>query len=275
VSAGSAAVGFINGKKGRIIRFSITQNNAENISSVSQGLYTNKNNNNIYLKYEWLNNETYKTLITVIKDSLTATTFYTGYVFLNKENAWKLLGSFKVKNDISVKSANQVTLAANSKSQFKALSSGIIESWVQRENGSWKELTEATFHSKIIADMRVEKAGALIFGGSNGNTFTLDGSPFNRTPTNQRPNIDVTKHVDSAEQYSIDMKLMAKAVADKKIDTTASVNGVYYKILKEGTGAFVNVSDTVTCYYKGSLLSDGSQFDATKENKPATFPLKR
>ena len=34
------------------------------------------------------------------------------------------------------------------------------------------------------------------------------------------------------------------------------------------------MTDTVTVHYKGSLLTDGSIFDQTKDN-PATFPLRR
>jgi FKBP-type peptidyl-prolyl cis-trans isomerase len=68
--------------------------------------------------------------------------------------------------------------------------------------------------------------------------------------------------------------MIVTAVKNKEIDTTGSKNGVYYHIVKEGTGEYVSVTDTVTVFYKGSLLKDGSIFDQTKE-KPATFPLKR
>jgi FKBP-type peptidyl-prolyl cis-trans isomerase len=50
--------------------------------------------------------------------------------------------------------------------------------------------------------------------------------------------------------------------------------GMFYQSLKEGTGRLVKVSDTLTVHYKGSLFSDGSVFDETKD-KPATFPLER
>jgi FKBP-type peptidyl-prolyl cis-trans isomerase len=69
-------------------------------------------------------------------------------------------------------------------------------------------------------------------------------------------------------------QMILEAVAAKKIDTTGSKEGVFYQILKEGDGDYVSVNDTVTVYYKGSLLKDGSIFDQTKD-KPATFPLKR
>ena len=64
------------------------------------------------------------------------------------------------------------------------------------------------------------------------------------------------------------------AVKLKQADTTGSIDGVYYYILKEGTGDYVTVTDTVTVFYKGSLLKDGSIFDQTK-GQPATFPLRR
>jgi FKBP-type peptidyl-prolyl cis-trans isomerase len=51
-------------------------------------------------------------------------------------------------------------------------------------------------------------------------------------------------------------------------------NHVYYTMLKEGSGNTVNVTDTVTVFYTGSLLKDGSVFDGTKD-KPAIFPLSR
>jgi FKBP-type peptidyl-prolyl cis-trans isomerase len=44
--------------------------------------------------------------------------------------------------------------------------------------------------------------------------------------------------------------------------------------LKEGTGRSVSITDTITVFYKGYLLKDGTIFDQTKE-KPATFPLNR
>lgn len=68
--------------------------------------------------------------------------------------------------------------------------------------------------------------------------------------------------------------MILEAVQKKEVDTTGSNEGVYYHLLREGTGAAVSVDDTVTVFYKGSLLKDGSIFDQTKD-KPATFPLKR
>ncbi|MEA3425686.1 MAG: FKBP-type peptidyl-prolyl cis-trans isomerase, partial [Bacteroidota bacterium] len=71
-----------------------------------------------------------------------------------------------------------------------------------------------------------------------------------------------------------DRTMILEAAQKKEVDTTGSNEGVYYHLLREGTGAAVSVDDTVTVFYKGSLLKDGSIFDQTKD-KPATFPLKR
>ena len=50
-------------------------------------------------------------------------------------------------------------------------------------------------------------------------------------------------------------------------------DGIQYKIMKEGTGAFPAVTDTVTVHYKGTLL-DGTVFDSSIERgEPVTFPL--
>ena len=84
------------------------------------------------------------------------------------------------------------------------------------------------------------------------------------------PVVNLLSHVDSLEQLEIDKKLITAANTDAK----NIHDGVYYTILKEGTGRQVSVSDTVTAYYKGYLLKDGTVFDGTKD-KPAIFPLKR
>jgi FKBP-type peptidyl-prolyl cis-trans isomerase FkpA len=57
-------------------------------------------------------------------------------------------------------------------------------------------------------------------------------------------------------------------------DSVVYKEGIFYQLLKEGSGRPVNVTDPVVVHYKGWLFSDGSVFDETKE-KPATFPLNR
>ena len=78
-------------------------------------------------------------------------------------------------------------------------------------------------------------------------------------------------HIENTTQYK---KLITQAIAENKTDAKLDHEGVYYTILKEGTGRQVSVNDTVIAYYKGYLFKDNSIFDQTKD-KPATFPLKR
>lgn len=83
------------------------------------------------------------------------------------------------------------------------------------------------------------------------------------------PVVNLFSHVDSLEQTQVDKDLIAKS----KAGSLQEHGGIYYTMIKEGTGKQVSVNDTVTAFYKGTLL-DGSLFDETKD-KPATFPLKR
>jgi FKBP-type peptidyl-prolyl cis-trans isomerase FkpA len=81
-------------------------------------------------------------------------------------------------------------------------------------------------------------------------------------------------NVDSTAQAAADDATIQQLIKENKTDAVKPHESIYYTILKEGTGKQVKVTDTVTVFYKGSLLSDGSIFDQTKE-KSATFPLNR
>jgi FKBP-type peptidyl-prolyl cis-trans isomerase len=96
---------------------------------------------------------------------------------------------------------------------------------------------------------------------------------FNRKDIGVRPIIDLYKNVDSLAEVKKENEIIFSLIQTGKMDTTGSINGVFYKILKEGTGKQVSVNDTLVLYYKGQLLN-GFVFDQTKD-KPATFPLKR
>jgi FKBP-type peptidyl-prolyl cis-trans isomerase FkpA len=112
---------------------------------------------------------------------------------------------------------------------------GSIENlWCQRTNGSWKNLEGKT------------------------------------TPN---PVVNLLSHVDSLRQFSTDTRIIQDSIAAGKTDATGNVEGVYYKILKEGDGAQVALTDTVTVNYKLNILKDGSLVEASLE--PATFPLNR
>lgn len=88
------------------------------------------------------------------------------------------------------------------------------------------------------------------------------------------PVINLLSNTDSLAGIGRDEALIEKAVADKKIEPLLKEKGVYYRVLKEGKGKAISVTDSVRVYYKGSLFADGSTFDQTKED-PRQFPLAR
>ena len=182
--------------------------------------------------YNWKIGETYRLLIAQATDSVGNFSLYSGYVFLPKENKWKLIGTMKIKDKWNSIQSPAVFFGGRKK-QTISITTGQV--WCQRQNGSWKNMLQ-------------------------------NNSPL--------PVVNLYSHVDSLEQLQIDKKLLTQAIAENKTDTKDSINGVYYKIIKEGNGRQFSVNDTVTVYYKGYLFKDGSVFDETKD-KPATFPLKR
>lgn len=111
----------------------------------------------------------------------------------------------------------------------------IKEEWVQRTNGSWKSQMPT-------------------------------GSPI--------PVVNLLSNTDSLTGIDRDVAIIEKAIAEKKIDSLKKANGIYFQVLKEGTGKTIQVSDSVKVNYKGSLFADGSVFDQTK-GEPRKFPLQR
>jgi hypothetical protein len=59
----------------------------------------------------------------------------------------------------------------------------------------------------------------------------------------------------------------------KKEGVKTTPSGLQYKVVKEGTGAQPNASNTVKVHYRGTLI-DGKEFDSSyKRNEPIEFPL--
>jgi len=188
-------------------------------------------------KYNWSTNETYKLLIATANDSAGNFSVYSGYIFLPKENKWKLIGACKI-------SGRWTTIqqpAGFFTSGKKGMQVNIGQVWIQRNRGSWKNVSVRPPSEKV------------------------DNLPS--------PVINLFGHIDSARQRQIDTKIIEDAIASGKTDVKDNANGVYYKMMKEGTGRQVSLNDTVTIFYKGYLFVNDSVFDQTKE-KPATFPLK-
>lgn len=233
--------------------------------------------------YDWKAGQTYQFMLTALPDSTTQTTIYTGYFFVPELQRWKLIAAFRAPKDgkrlNNLYSFNENFVGSNGHLQRRAL---LGNQWVQQQNGRWVSLTDAVFTTDATgrAGDRFDIGTGVIneqFYVWNGGFTKQEGKPgdqLKRNNTSKAPIIDYTKDADSLAQAKKDVQEIALAVNSGKIDTTGSIESVYYHILQQGTGDFVAVSDTVTVHYKGSLLTDGSIFDQTREN-PATFPLRR
>ena len=236
-----------------------------------------------HLVYNWKAGKKYQFMVTALPDSASASTIYTGYFFMPELQKWKLIASFKAPHDgetlRKLYSFNENFVGVNGQLERKAL---FGNQWIQQENGRWMELTKASFSYDATGKARdridygggVENGQFYLRNGGFKESNVQFGDIFSRAATNQRPTIDWFKNADSLAQSNKDNALIQNYIQQTNWKPTGSKDGVYYKILKEGTGDLVKVSDTVTVFYKGSLLSDGTVFDQTKE-KPATFPLSR
>lgn len=182
--------------------------------------------------YNWSINETYHLYIASISDSAGNFTLYSGYIFFPGLNKWKLIGTCKVNGQWGAIKNGSAYFSATKKNP---LTVSFNEAWVQRSNGSWKNLQQTMLKAPLI---------------------------------NPQPDID------SVKQSQIDKGIIQQAISSGKTDAGNQSAGIYYTIMKEGTGRLVSIADTVVVFYKGYLLSDGTVFDETKD-KPASFPLSR
>lgn len=119
--------------------------------------------------------------------------------------------------------------------RFTALSLQQPNTWFQKTNGAWRN---------VLGNV----AGVPI------------GNPMS--------------NLDSTAQAAIEETYIQQQIKDNKTDAVQKNESVYYTIMKEGTGRQVRLIDTVTVFYKGYVLSDGTVFDQTSD-KPATLPLNR
>jgi FKBP-type peptidyl-prolyl cis-trans isomerase FkpA len=117
----------------------------------------------------------------------------------------------------------------------KIILPAITDVWIQRSNNSWKKLQ-----------------------GEN-NSFT---------------SVNVLSHVDSLQQFEEDRKIILAAIKRGKTDALKDTLGIFYKILEPGTGHAITATDTVTVFYRLTLLGDTATIDQTGD-KPAVFPLAR
>lgn len=75
---------------------------------------------------------------------------------------------------------------------------------------------------------------------------------------------------DAEKQAAVDDSLIVDFIAKNNIPAIKHGSGLYYHIIRPGTGAAATATSTVVANYDGKLLN-GSQFD--KSSQPVTFPL--
>lgn len=77
-----------------------------------------------------------------------------------------------------------------------------------------------------------------------------------------------------AVDASLSPEANAKYLADyaQKRGVIVRPSGLEYRIIQNGFGRRPSARDTVTVYYKGSLIN-GTVFDSTEPGLPATFPI--
>jgi len=232
--------------------------------------------------YHWNTGNTYSFYMTALADSASQSTIYSAYFFAPELNAWKFIAAFKAPMD-----GNNLKGLYSFVEDF-AGEDGQLErkaffnnQHLVLEDGRQKEITKATFS----CDVTGRNKDRIDFGGGvDSNRFYLwnggftpanaaYGDVFERTVSGKDVKINLYHHTDSLLQANKDQQAINALIQSHAFDTTGTIGGVYYQVLKEGTGPQVKLSDTVTVHYKGMLLN-GQVFDETKE-EPATFPLNR
>ena len=181
-------------------------------------------------KYNWDINETYRLLISTAADSAAGLSIYSGYIFLPKENKWKLIGTCKIEGRWSTMQLPAFFYTINRKQSLHVTRGHV---WCLDQEGEWLNLDDK------------------------------------KMPV---PAIDLAGHVDSIQEHQKEMKQIESAFSAGKSDVKDYSEGLYYKMIKEGTGRQVSITDTVTVFYKLTLLDDNSIIDETKD-APMTFPL--
>ncbi len=232
--------------------------------------------------YNWRADSTYKFLVTAVPDSATNSTTYSGYFWAPESKAWKFIASFRAPRDGEnlhhLYSFLEDFVGTNGQQLRKAYYNN---AWALDEDNVWHELNKATFSTDATGRAKdrtdfgggVERNRFYLWNGGFKAPDAKYGDSLLRDTTGKKPVINLYHHVDSLLQARKDVAAIEKAVKDGVVDTTGSIKGMYYKILKDGTGRNVLVSDTLSVFYKGSILN-GAVF-ASSEKEPVIFPLNR
>jgi FKBP-type peptidyl-prolyl cis-trans isomerase FkpA len=175
----------------------------------------------------------YSLLLSYAADSAGNFSIFSAYAYLPEIRKWKLIGTCKTEGYFP----HVLQPGASWQGKKSGITQPAIkEVWVQRINGSWKNL---------IMEQR---------GG---------------------PTINFAGHADSAVFVeSDDKKIMDYISRGIPAEDVQQKDRLYYHIENPGSGKDISVTDTVLVHYKGYLLETNEVFDQTT-NEPRRFPLNR
>lgn len=92
------------------------------------------------------------------------------------------------------------------------------------------------------------------------------------------PNTPIGFEIDliscHSDLLSFEISVFENYLTDNNLTAESTPSGLHYVIEEAGEGDRPNANSTVTVNYKGFLI-DGTVFDQTEENVPATFALSR
>jgi FKBP-type peptidyl-prolyl cis-trans isomerase FkpA len=178
-------------------------------------------------------------------------------------NAWNYDWQYNITYPLLIATASD-------SAAHKTLYSGYIylpnkKKWKLIATRSYDDTIAVKFIGTLNSNKSVTTYSNRWLQRSNGTWKALDSQ------TTKPPVLRPMPNIDSIAQQQMEEELLLSKLPK---DSVTYEEGMFYQTLKEGTGPLVKITDTLTVHYRGSLYSDGSVFDETKD-KPATFPLQR
>ncbi|MEM6965493.1 MAG: FKBP-type peptidyl-prolyl cis-trans isomerase [Bacteroidota bacterium] len=80
---------------------------------------------------------------------------------------------------------------------------------------------------------------------------------------------------DPKSQAEKDRNIILNHIIDHQLDMQSTEDGIYYQIIRVGTGNRPTLEDVIATNYRGTFL-DGKVFDSKMDRaKPFTYPLRR
>ena len=152
-----------------------------------------------HLVYNWKTGTTQKFFVTAKPEG--ENTIYAGYWFHPDKNAWMLIASFRAPKDgLCLRRLYSFSENFGGNNGHLRRKARFGNQWIRLSDGSWKELTTATFsHDPTGKDARldrfmgVENGAFFLSHGGFVPGFTLMGAPFTRVAGGIPPMITLPK----------------------------------------------------------------------------------